>query len=244
MNKKLAFFLSLSITILLAGDYYFFTAKETRNFEQVVVGRVIDGDTLELEDGRVVRLLNINTPEKKEFGYFEALAFLQEYENSTIELEVTGTEKYGRLLGRVYAPDYLNLEIVRRGLGHTLLVTDADLEAFDKAQKEAIEAGEGIWENSPDYGCLTGEINKKEEYVRLERRCDVNINGWTIKDETTRKYTLGDTDASSFYLYSDKGTNTREARYWGRGSVWNNDRDSIFIRDAQDGLVFYDSYGY
>ncbi len=243
MEKKYALIVTALVLLLVAGNMIFFGFSE-RESERVIVGRAIDGDTLELEDGRIVRMLNINTPEKKEFGYEKALNFLKKYENSSVRLEITGTEKYGRLLARVYAPNYLNLEIVRLGLGHTLLVDDNERDLFNEAQEEAIEYGGGIWTHSPAYGCLRGEINKKDEYLRLERSCEVSINGWTIKDETTRKYRLEEISAKEFYLYSGKGTNTQDNLYWGRGSVWNDDRDSVFIRDDSGLLVFYDSYGY
>src|SRR3989344_14305 len=244
MEKKLAFFLAVRITFVLAGNYYFFSAEMEKGLERVIVGRAIDGDTIELGDGRVVRLVNINTPEKGENGAGEALRFLQNYENSTVGIEITGIEKYGRLLGRVYAPEYLNLEIVRLGLGHEFLVNGGEIRDFWEAQREAIERGDGIWQTSDYYGCLQGEINKKDEYVTLERRCNVSIDGWTIKDETTHKYTVEDTGSETFYLYSGKGNATKESFYWKRGNVWNDDRDSIFIRDREGVIVFYDDYGY
>ena len=47
MEKKLAFFLAVSITFVLAGNYYFFSAEMEKGLERVIVGRAIDGDTIE-----------------------------------------------------------------------------------------------------------------------------------------------------------------------------------------------------
>ena len=47
-----------------------------------MISRVIDGDTVELEDGRTIRLLNINTPEKGRPFSDEATDFLKEYEKA------------------------------------------------------------------------------------------------------------------------------------------------------------------
>ena len=53
MLKKHSFFLVFLITLLVVGNYLFFNADEIfPERERVLVVRVLDGDTLELEDGR------------------------------------------------------------------------------------------------------------------------------------------------------------------------------------------------
>jgi preprotein translocase subunit SecE len=44
---------------------------------------MIDGDTFDLTDGRRVRMLNVNTPEKGEFGSDQGIAYMQNFETKT-----------------------------------------------------------------------------------------------------------------------------------------------------------------
>jgi len=63
MNKKAALLIAFLLVFLIALDINVFSPS-TLPKEKVVVERVIDGDTLVLVDGRTIRLLNINAPEK------------------------------------------------------------------------------------------------------------------------------------------------------------------------------------
>jgi endonuclease YncB( thermonuclease family) len=240
MEKRHALFIALAITGVIAGNYLFF--YDFNNRESVIISRVLDGDTVELEDGRKVRLLNINTEERGRAWSSEATEYLKQYENKSVELESEGFGSYGRLLGRFYSRTYINLELVELGLAHSYLVEENELRDFKKAEKKAKNEELGIWKKSEKYGCLSVEINKYNEYLVLNNECKINFNEWTIKDESTKQYVFGDLEFEQISLYSGKGEDTHEELYWGRGKVWNNERDSIFIRDSKGLLVFYDSY--
>jgi endonuclease YncB( thermonuclease family) len=245
MEKKYAFLLAGLITLIIAGNYLFFNAAEIfPEREKAVVSRVLDGDTLELEDGRTIRLLNINAPEKGRAGSEEATNFLKQFENETIELDKEGIGIYGRILGRIYSGSYINLKMVRLGLAHASHLEDEEVREFKEVEKEARESEIGLWEKSDQYGCLTAEINKKEEYVAIESQCESNFEGWTLKDESTRNYKFEKIEEKDFIIYSDSGTDKEGEYYWGRGKAWNDDSDSIFIRDENGFLVYYGSYGY
>lgn len=76
-------------------------ARDRRAGQAHVVSRVIDGDTVELGDGRTVRLVGIDTPERGECGFDEATADLVRLvEGRSVRLTRTGedTDRYGRLL--------------------------------------------------------------------------------------------------------------------------------------------------
>ena len=60
MVKRRPFWIALAIAILLAGNVYFFIDLWQRN----IVVSVPDGDSLDLADGRRIRLLGIDAPEK------------------------------------------------------------------------------------------------------------------------------------------------------------------------------------
>lgn len=86
---------------------------ENWNYEKVKVVRALDGDTVELEDGRKVRLLGVNAPEiahnsteTAEPGAQEAWDFTAEkLVGKTIRLYTHKdhpTDQYGRTLGLVF----------------------------------------------------------------------------------------------------------------------------------------------
>ena len=69
--------------------------------ETFVVVNVVDGDTLDLDNGERVRLVGIDTPERGECGYDEATMVLASMVlNQTVTLEPSDEDrdKYGRLL--------------------------------------------------------------------------------------------------------------------------------------------------
>jgi len=242
MDKKHALLIAFLITVLIAGNYFFFVEAGVER-EQVEISRVLDGDTVELDDGRHIRLANINTPEKK-LAYSElAKNYLEYFIGKKIEMESLGGDKYGRTLGRLYFnEDYINLEIVGRGFAHSYLVFDGEERRFSKAEENARENRLGVWKESPYSECVDATINKYDEYVIIFDSCDLDVTGWTIKDESTKMYRFSQDAGDELVLYSGKGEDTAEKRYWGRESIWNDDGDRIFIRDSNGLLVFYDSY--
>jgi len=242
MDKSHAFLIAFLITALIAGNYFFFVEAGTSR-ESVRIGRVLDGDTVELEDGRKIRLANINTPEKG-FAYSElAKSYLEEFVGNKLEMENLGGDKYGRTLGRLYfSGDYLNLKIVREGMAHTYLVFEDEEREFSRAEKYARDNGLGIWQSSENADCVSATINKYDEYVVVYDSCSLDETGWTIKDESTKMYRFSRNMGNEFILYSGKGEDTFEKLYWGKGKIWNDASDRIFIRDSNGLLVFYDSY--
>ena len=94
MKKLSTLFLTLLITLLLAINFFYFSSLDSViEKESVIVSRVIDGDTLVLKDGRTLRLLNINSPEKNSPLSKSSTDFLRYFENKSIEIEITGQDK-------------------------------------------------------------------------------------------------------------------------------------------------------
>ena len=83
-----------------------------------IVGNVIDGDTLDVEIGRV-RLSGINTPETGQCYYQEAkdaLTNLTLFKEVTLEKDQDNYDKYGRLLRYIYVNDtFVNGYLVENG---------------------------------------------------------------------------------------------------------------------------------
>jgi hypothetical protein len=208
---------------------------------------VIDGDTLRLTDGRVIRLLNVNAPEKNSNLSELSMLFMKSFENKSLEFEIIGQDKYNRYLSRVYAPYYLNLELIRQGMASKFLVDESELTIFSKAEDFAISNGKGIWVKSVYYGCFSTEIDYTHEKVKLINICDesINLNNWQLKDESRKIFDFPDISVGSIIIYSGIGNNNSTALYWNlKESVWNNDRDTLYLFDNNEKLVYHKQYGY
>ncbi len=234
--------ISLLINFLVAGNYFFFKSYENV-LEKITIERVLDGDTIETTDGRKIRLANINTPEKK-FSYSDlAKDYLSQFIQKEVYLEKKGIDKYHRTLGKLfYKKEYLNLEIVRLGMAHGFMVYDDEIDIFSDAENEARAKKIGIWENSKYYDCIALEINKYDEYVDITDSCDVNFKNWNIKDESTKIYVFKKDFSEQIRLYSTNGQENETALFWKRENVWNDDGDSVFVRDSDGFLAYYEHY--
>lgn len=247
MSRKYALLLAILITGLIASNAFLFSLSSSYSSRETVrVERVIDGDTLVLDDGRTLRLSNINTPEKNEKGYQEALEFLKNYENLTLELETLGVDRYQRTLGRIYTPDYLNLEIVKSGIGRKFLVHDSEKSDFADAEEYAIKNSLGIWSKSEHYGCFKAKINPEKEIISLLNICEtLSMQDWTIKDESRKTYKLPDIALGKVNINSENGEDNETDLFWNsKTNIWNNDRDTLYLFDKDNDLAHYQPYGY
>ncbi len=129
------------------------TKQEEIN-QKLIISRIVDGDTLQLQNGKEIRLYGMSTPEQKEPYYEEANKFT---ENLVLNKEITleqedkyKQDKFGRLLGYVFVDEVnLNIELVRNGLAKVVLYEKrAKIKYQDEllqAEKEARENKLGIW---------------------------------------------------------------------------------------------------
>ncbi|RMD67058.1 hypothetical protein D6817_02695 [Candidatus Pacearchaeota archaeon] len=245
LPRKYALAVALLFTILVWVNYQFFYVHQNSR-ESAIVARVIDGDTFVLQDGRTVRLANINTPEKGEKGYVEAKNFVRGLENKSVELEVLGSDKYGRVIARVYAPEYLNLELIKLGLAKKFLVQSSEARVFDEAEREAINLGKGIWEKSELFGCVEMGVNAKDEIVEIEVLCNTSALGevW-LSDESRKRFKLGLAGVIRVLVHSANGiSNSSDVFLGARQNIWNDDRDTAYLFDNASRIIAFYSYGY
>ncbi|MBD3245545.1 MAG: nuclease [Candidatus Omnitrophica bacterium] len=151
MRKYLFFFLFLSLSCLIPPDY-----------GNIYVTEVIDGDTVRLENGRLLRYIGVDTPEVRvkrgtDFVYapepyaLRALEYnrgLVEHKRVRVEFDVEKTDKYGRLLGYVFSGDeFVNKALLTRGYAVLLTIPPnvKYTKEFTAAQRAAREAGRGLW---------------------------------------------------------------------------------------------------
>lgn len=130
------------------------------------VAKVYDGDTVELEDGRKVRLLGINAPEVEhhgktaEAGGDAAKRWLTDkLKNSSVRLEISPekTDKYGRTLAHLFTEnqEHINVQLVKAGLAVVNLYPPNPLyaDALLAAEQQAERGNLGIW-GLPDYAAI------------------------------------------------------------------------------------------
>jgi micrococcal nuclease len=96
-------------------------ATDIPDRETVVIKRVVDGDTVELGDGRKLRYIGIDTPEavdlNRPVGCLGGEASsknkeLVEGKTVTLEKDVSETDRYGRLLRYVYLDEVMINEVL------------------------------------------------------------------------------------------------------------------------------------
>lgn len=160
------------VKIYTEGDgVYKIPFGQSYNYTDITVKRVVDGDTLLLENGERVRLIGIDTPEMheseklnrdsrrsgedisaiKRLGRrsYEFTKRLVEAKQVSLEFDVEKYDKYKRLLAYVYLKDgtFVNAEIVKQGYASLMTyppnVKYADL--FRQLYQEARENKRGLW---------------------------------------------------------------------------------------------------
>jgi len=214
--------------------------------EYANITKIIDGDTIEILLDNItqkVRMLGINTPEKNEKDWEKAKNFLEQFENKTVELvrSKEDKDKYNRKLRYIfYNNAFLNKEILENGWAHFYSYSeDKYTEELKKAEGRARENRIGIWESSKEDcgGCIfLIELNEIDpgEYIILGNNCsfDCNLTGWKISDDSSSH-----TQKLNFSIFSGGGY-----RIDYNGSVWNDNGDSLYLRDREGGLALFYRY--
>lgn len=226
------------------------------NYETGIVERVIDGDTLEINN-ESVRLLGINCPEKGEEYYTEAKVFL---ENEILGKEVRiyfGKEKYDlykRKLGYIFiGKENINVKIIENGFGNYYFPSGKDqyYASFYSAWENCLEKKINLCEFSKDdcANCIKlKDLNVENQKVVFENLCnfDCNLKNWNIKDEGRKHFKFLDFNLrarKSVIVKVGNNTNSNDILYWtGETYVWTKSGDTLFLRDDEGKLVLW--YGY
>jgi len=121
---------------------------------KAIVARVVDGDTIVLQDGRKVRYLDVDCPEATTvvecFGEEareanEAMVLGREVD---LQYESQCEDEYGRLLAHVFVDGrVVGLDLVAQGYGCALVIppNTEHGEDFRQAQEWARAHGLGLW---------------------------------------------------------------------------------------------------
>ncbi len=150
--------------------------------ERALVAQVIDGDTVRLQDGRLVRFIGLNTPELGRDGRSfqpyarEATQALRDLLNPhqrqvLLRYGHQRHDRYGRTLAHPYLPDRDNItaELIRQGLATALLVppNTHHLDCYQRAERQARELRRGIWTLTQYRPIASSELARDTRGVRL-----------------------------------------------------------------------------
>ena len=142
--RKVIILVIIAIAVLAVVVFSWRLTGSAVAARETVITKVIDGDTVIIEDGQSVRLLGIDADEKNYPCYDEAKVALENLVLSrrvTLESEREEKDKYGRLLRWIWLNDTLvNFEMVKLGLAVARFDSDSKYqEEITDAEREAID---------------------------------------------------------------------------------------------------------
>ena len=117
ITRSLAFLLLVTFvaTLSWANDRPAGVPEEAK---WVKVDRVVDGDTIVLMDKTRVRLHGIDTPERDQPYGKQATRALDALIETKVFVAEKDTDRYGRLVGVLYTPEGLNVNLAMVCGGH------------------------------------------------------------------------------------------------------------------------------
>jgi micrococcal nuclease len=171
-------------TVLSLILLVFFLSNAQAKEQEFLVTKVLDGDTIMLENGDIVRYIGVETPElgKKDGGpqfyareaakYNKQLVLLKKVR---LEFDKERKDDAGRTLAYVYVKNtFVNGELVRLGYARTAIHPPniAHRGHLAECEREAIRKDNGLWqevkkETEPYY------IGNKHTYVFHKPSCAI-----------------------------------------------------------------------
>ena len=265
MKRRRAIVFLLSLLLLLGCFLHIHTWASCQGLEGPFrVQKVIDGDTVVLDNGRHLRYLGINTPERNERFWREARDYndrMIKGKLAMLEFEQVKEDKYGRILAYVYVgKKMINAQLLMVGLAHLfILEPNKFYNYFRTLQEEARVKGMGFWGKRGFRGPLKitrlnadaqgdDRYNLNGEYVRICNisSMDINIKGFTLSDREGHNYSFPKAILRPGYtllLFTGEGRDILKGAdqlqlYWGSGyPIWNNKGDTVYLRDTQERLI-------
>lgn len=131
------------LPLSLLGNVFFIK----QNYDRTIVTKVIDGDSFELSDGRRIRLLSVDAPEKDRCFYSESRDHLETLlYGKSVKLKDIVIDDYGRQLANVYVDGKLvNLEILNSGSVRFVYTQNPYYEDMKSATQRAKRHNLGIF---------------------------------------------------------------------------------------------------
>jgi micrococcal nuclease len=231
--------------------------------ETARVKRVVDGDTIRLEDGRSVRYLGINTPEfgepysRRAKDLNTALVRAREVR---LELDREPADSYGRILAYVHVgQEMVNARLVQEGLAHAFFVGAGQRhnDLLIRLQEEAKAQRLGIWSRQGRFKELKitsvhlpdpAAPDPQQVYVRVACLASVRMSlaGYLLENEAGRQFRFPAVMLDPGYtvlVVHAEGPDGIDARgqlvlHWPGGtSPWTAAGGTSYLRSAAGQLV-------
>lgn len=179
---------------------------------------------------------------------------------------------YGRLLAYVVVDgESFNYALVRTGRARVYDSAFTERERYERAAEAARADRRGLWSCVDADGRLTStdpvgdtplEVatihddaagndneNLNDEYVVFHNGGteSLDISGWIVADDAGHTYAFPEgavvDPGETVTLRTGSGTDTATTYHWERsGAVWNNDGDTVIVRNATGSMVLRASY--
>ncbi len=143
MPARIFYLLSFISFISLLANAFFLK----QNYDRTIVTKVIDGDSFELADGRRIRLLSVDAPEKDRCYHSQSRDHLTSLlEGKSVTLKDITTDDYGRQLANVYVDGNLvNLQSLNSGAARFVYTKNPYYDEMKSATQKAKEEKLGIF---------------------------------------------------------------------------------------------------
>lgn len=166
---------------------------EGEQVETVLATRVIDGDTIEVEGGKRVRYIGVDTPEVGDCYASEATIKNREIvlnKQVRLEKDVSETDRYGRLLRYVWVGDKMvNEALVQQGYAQ-VATYPPDVkyqDRFSSTERQARDADLGLWGSTCEVQITptTQPTQAKETPAAKTSNCSCSGNLYNCGDFST-----------------------------------------------------------
>ena len=167
--RKMGFFFLIFVLLTSLSLNLLQTYLRTENYRVI---RVVDGDSFDLKDGRRIRLLSLDAPEKNRCFYPESRERLKSLIlNKKVRLKDTVIDDYGRILANVFVGNiFVNKIMIEEGLARFSYVKSPYYDDLKSISLNSKNLKKGIYSSlcrttSTDPDCLIkANINHGEKF--------------------------------------------------------------------------------
>lgn len=207
------FIFSFALNLFFIFKYFKFFSSNKSNLVEVIVNKIVDGDTVDTSDGERLRLYEIDAPEyPKDCLGVDAKARMEDMIlNKKIQYQNLGRDNFGRTLAYVFVEELLINEVMtEEGLAYFTkgkTITENSL-FIEQSQEKAKLASRGVWSSfcqTKKEGCIIKGNYRPADNTRIYHIPDCyNYDKITIKSGTTDRWFCNEEEAKKLGFIKSK----------------------------------------